>query len=105
MKSNDGDTLREPSATVNRKSPRDGVEVRELTGFAPGQYDRSAMAHVTCPTCRLPTPWDGNPHRPFCSLSCRLIDLGVWLDERYRIAIETETESESAADDDTSRVS
>jgi endogenous inhibitor of DNA gyrase (YacG/DUF329 family) len=25
------------------------------------------------------------PHRPFCSLTCRLIDLGVWLDERYRI--------------------
>ena len=63
------------------------------------------MAHVTCPTCRLPTPWDGNPHRPFCSLSCRLIDLGVWLDERYRIAIETESDSESATDDDTSRVS
>ena len=94
MKSNDGDTLREPSARVN-------LEVRELTGFALGQYDRSAMAHVTCPTCRMPTPWDGNPNRPFCSLSCRLIDLGVWLDERYRIA----TETESAADDDTSRVS
>jgi endogenous inhibitor of DNA gyrase (YacG/DUF329 family) len=30
--------------------------------------------------------WTGNPHRPFCSLTCRLIDLGVWLDERYRIA-------------------
>jgi endogenous inhibitor of DNA gyrase (YacG/DUF329 family) len=29
--------------------------------------------------------WKGNPNRPFCSLSCRLIDLGVWLDERYRI--------------------
>lgn len=27
----------------------------------------------------------GNAHRPFCSLTCRLIDLGVWLDERYRI--------------------
>jgi uncharacterized protein len=43
------------------------------------------MSRVTCPTCRTPAPWDGNPHRPFCSLSCRLIDLGVWLDERYRI--------------------
>jgi endogenous inhibitor of DNA gyrase (YacG/DUF329 family) len=29
--------------------------------------------------------WDSNPQRPFCSLSCRLIDLGRWLDERYRI--------------------
>ena len=26
-----------------------------------------------------------NPHRPFCGLTCRLIDLGVWLDERYRV--------------------
>jgi endogenous inhibitor of DNA gyrase (YacG/DUF329 family) len=40
---------------------------------------------VTCPTCRTRTTWDGNPQRPFCSLACRLIDLGVWLDERYRI--------------------
>jgi endogenous inhibitor of DNA gyrase (YacG/DUF329 family) len=29
--------------------------------------------------------WKDNPNRPFCSLSCRLIDLGIWLDERYRI--------------------
>ena len=57
------------------------------------------MAHVTCPTCRLPTPWEGNAHRPFCSLTCRLIDLGVWLDERYRIA------TEPTVDDDAERVS
>ncbi|MEK7839506.1 MAG: DNA gyrase inhibitor YacG [candidate division NC10 bacterium] len=35
---------------------------------------------------RCAVVWQGNPNRPFCSLSCRLIDLGVWLDERYRIA-------------------
>jgi endogenous inhibitor of DNA gyrase (YacG/DUF329 family) len=40
---------------------------------------------VTCPTCRARTAWDGNPQRPFCSLTCRLIDLGVWLGERYRL--------------------
>ena len=50
------------------------------------------MSHVTCPTCRAHTPWEGNPHRPFCSLTCRLIDLGVWLDEGYRIP-EDERES------------
>jgi len=22
---------------------------------------------------------------PFCSLTCRLVDLGVWLDEGYRV--------------------
>jgi hypothetical protein len=43
---------------------------------------------VTCPTCRAATAWHGNPHRPFCSLTCRLIDLGLWLDERYRVPAE-----------------
>jgi uncharacterized protein len=58
------------------------------------------MAHVTCPTCRAPAPWQGNPHRPFCSPSCRLIDLGVWLDERYRIPDETSDDGRPSADAD-----
>lgn len=44
------------------------------------------MRGVSCPTYSRRAAWAGNPHRPFCSLSCRLIDLGVWLDERDRIA-------------------
>lgn len=40
---------------------------------------------VTCPTCGGSAPWQSNPHRPFCSLTCRLVDLGVWLDEGYRV--------------------
>jgi len=43
------------------------------------------MHRLTCPTCYADVVWPGNPHRPFCSLVCRLIDLGVWLDEGYRI--------------------
>lgn len=43
---------------------------------------------VTCPTCRAATAWHGNSHRPFCSLTCRLIDLGLWLDGRYRVPAE-----------------
>jgi endogenous inhibitor of DNA gyrase (YacG/DUF329 family) len=42
-------------------------------------------------------PWHGNPHRPFCALRCRLIDLGVWLDEGYRIESE-ERPAESPPD-------
>jgi len=45
-----------------------------------------ATARAHCAHCHREIAWNGNPHRPFCSLSCRLIDLGVWLDERYRIA-------------------
>lgn len=40
---------------------------------------------VPCPTCRTKTAWEDNPHRPFCSRRCYLIDLGAWTDERYRI--------------------
>jgi len=40
---------------------------------------------VKCPTCRKETLWENNPHRPFCSDRCRLIDLGAWAQERYRI--------------------
>jgi len=53
---------------------------------------------VSCPRCASRREWHGNPHRPFCSLRCRLIDLGGWLDERYRIpGPEVSTDSESPA--------
>ena len=51
-----------------------------------------------CPHCGSEIAWHGNPHRPFCSLSCRLIDLGLWLDEHYRIP-GRELPRESTADD------
>ncbi|MGD0949551.1 MAG: DNA gyrase inhibitor YacG [Candidatus Binatia bacterium] len=44
-----------------------------------------SLQEVRCPTCRRVTPWEGNPHRPFCSQRCRLQDLGNWAGERYRV--------------------
>jgi len=38
-----------------------------------------------CPTCGEDAPWQGNAARPFCSVTCKLIDLGVWLDQGYRV--------------------
>jgi len=46
----------------------------------------SELHTYKCPQCRQPTAWSGNPARPFCSERCRLIDLGAWIDESYRIA-------------------
>lgn len=41
---------------------------------------------VNCPRCGSPTPWSrDNPYRPFCSERCKLIDLGQWATEGYRI--------------------
>ena len=58
----------------------------------------AAAKQPRCPNCGSTADWRGNPHRPFCSLSCRLIDLGVWLDERYRIP-GPEIPSEPGSDD------
>lgn len=41
---------------------------------------------INCPLCRKKTTWEDNPDRPFCSERCRLLDLGQWADEEYRIA-------------------
>jgi len=38
-----------------------------------------------CPTCRAPVARDARTF-PFCSERCRLVDLGSWLDERFRVA-------------------
>jgi endogenous inhibitor of DNA gyrase (YacG/DUF329 family) len=41
---------------------------------------------VTCPTCQARVKWTpSNPHRPFCSERCRMIDLGAWADEQHKI--------------------
>ncbi|MDH4231275.1 MAG: DNA gyrase inhibitor YacG [Nitrospirota bacterium] len=41
---------------------------------------------IICPVCKNITTWEENPFRPFCSERCRLIDLGAWASEEYRIA-------------------
>jgi endogenous inhibitor of DNA gyrase (YacG/DUF329 family) len=41
---------------------------------------------VTCPTCGKEHVWDtNNRYRPFCSERCKLIDLGKWANEEYRV--------------------
>jgi hypothetical protein len=39
-----------------------------------------------CPICHKPTNDSEHAHFPFCSDRCRLIDLGNWASERYRLA-------------------
>ncbi|MFM8409812.1 MAG: DNA gyrase inhibitor YacG, partial [Alphaproteobacteria bacterium] len=43
------------------------------------------MAERRCPRCGDAVAWEGNPHRPFCSARCRLVDLEGWLGGRYAI--------------------
>lgn len=44
---------------------------------------------VACPQCGAPVPWTAESKwKPFCSERCKLIDLGEWAAERYRIEAE-----------------
>lgn len=50
---------------------------------------------IHCPICKKVTTWEENPWRPFCSERCKLIDLGKWAAEEYRIKGERAEEKES----------
>ncbi len=42
---------------------------------------------VCCPHCGKEHQWDtNNRFRPFCSERCKMIDLGKWANEEYRVA-------------------
>ena len=54
---------------------------------------------VLCPSCRKTVHWTTeNPHRPFCSERCKLIDFGGWADETHRIAGEPAFDEQSSED-------
>jgi hypothetical protein len=41
---------------------------------------------VQCPHCGKQVVWNANSRfRPFCSERCKLIDLGQWASENYRL--------------------
>jgi endogenous inhibitor of DNA gyrase (YacG/DUF329 family) len=48
-------------------------------------YHVSAIQSVKCPHCHKEALLAGNPYRPFCSERCKMIDLGTWASEGYRI--------------------
>jgi len=40
-----------------------------------------------CPICKRPAPPRAqNTAFPFCGARCKQVDLGQWLDEKYRVA-------------------
>jgi uncharacterized protein len=64
---------------------------------------RSKQRLVNCPRCGKSVAWDeANCFRPFCSERCKMIDLGAWATESYRIPV---TENEDAPEEDQSRSS
>jgi uncharacterized protein len=41
--------------------------------------------NVSCPHCAEKFSYYQSEFRPFCSERCKMIDLGQWLDESYRV--------------------
>ena len=45
-----------------------------------------APREVACPACGKLAPFaPSNRWRPFCSERCRMVDLGAWASESYRV--------------------
>ncbi len=43
---------------------------------------------VACPNCGTGIEWNPeNRFRPFCSERCKMVDLGAWATERYRVPV------------------
>ena len=58
---------------------------------------------IDCPICKrvlADAPDDHGP-RPFCSAQCKMIDLGNWLSEAYRIPLSSREDGtpETGSDD------
>lgn len=53
-----------------------------------------------CPRCGEPSTWQDNAFRPFCSERCKLIDLGAWASDAYRLPTEDSPTSEHGSDGD-----
>jgi endogenous inhibitor of DNA gyrase (YacG/DUF329 family) len=55
---------------------------------------------VPCPRCGQAVEWTpASRYRPFCSERCKLIDLGAWASEAYRIPTTDPAEPGEAAPD------
>jgi endogenous inhibitor of DNA gyrase (YacG/DUF329 family) len=55
------------------------------------QKDLTNMRTVACPNCGEAVQWTAESRfRPFCSERCRLIDLGAWATESYRVPVAEE---------------
>jgi endogenous inhibitor of DNA gyrase (YacG/DUF329 family) len=56
---------------------------------------------VACPQCGAAVDWIAASNwRPFCSERCKLIDLGAWASERYRVPVAEAPDEDTASGQD-----
>jgi len=54
---------------------------------------------LKCPRCGKLTTWENNEFRPFCSKRCKMIDLGAWASEKYKLPTQDAPAAESSEED------
>ena len=55
------------------------------------------MPHTfPCPRCGEMSQWEDNAFRPFCSERCKLIDLGAWANDEYRLPTHDAPQAENS---------
>jgi uncharacterized protein len=60
------------------------------------------VKQVPCPRCGRPAAFSPqNKWRPFCSERCKMIDLGDWASERYRVPADDEKPDADSDKDET----
>ena len=53
------------------------------------------VRYVGCPRCGAQVAWTPAARfRPFCSERCRMVDLGAWATEQYRVGAEPERQGQ-----------
>lgn len=84
-------------ATTRRTTPMDNHDTAS-------KARASGTRAVLCPRCGKEVEWSvAFPFRPFCSERCKLIDLGQWASEQYRIPAEPQPEGGEVPDDEERR--
>ncbi len=71
-----------------------------LEFFMNQTIDEIANREFPCPRCKKPARWTDNPFRPFCSERCKMIDLGAWANEDYRVPIDESKENHNDFDEE-----
>ena len=59
------------------------------------------MPHTfPCPRCGEMSQWEDNAFRPFCSERCKMIDLGAWANDEYKLPTQDAPQADGGREED-----
>ena len=53
-----------------------------------------------CPRCGDVSTWEGNAFRPFCAERCKMIDLGAWANDEYKLPTQDAPQADGGREED-----